>query len=110
VDHAAVARALAMIEEAYAEPLKLERLAAEAGMERFAFAHAFRRVVGRPPYAHLTERRLRAAAELLRDSDSTVLEISLAIGFPSVSSLNRAFRRTFGVSPTAYRGGQESRS
>jgi AraC-like DNA-binding protein len=71
-----------MIEEAYAEPLKLERLAAEAGMERFAFAHAFRRVVGRPPYAHLTERRLRAAAELLRDSDRTVLEISLAIGFP----------------------------
>jgi AraC-like DNA-binding protein len=103
VDHAAVARALTTIEEAYAEPLTLERLAAEAGMERFAFAHAFRRVVGLSPYAHLVERRLRAAAALLRDTDQTVLEIALASGFPSVSSLNRGFRRAFGLTPTAYR-------
>jgi AraC-like DNA-binding protein len=103
VDHPAVARALAMIHEASADPLTLECLAAEAGMERFAFAHAFRRVVGRSPYAHITARRLRAAAARLSDTDETVLEISLACGFRSVSSLNRAFVRAFGMSPIAYR-------
>jgi len=60
---AAVGRALDLIRSSYRERLTLDDLAGAAGMERFAFAHAFRRAIGRPPYAELRARRLAAAAD-----------------------------------------------
>ena len=99
---AAIGRALALIEEAYREPLTLDDLADVAGMERFAFAHAFRRTVGRPPFEHVRLRRLVAAASRLRQGDDGVLEIALECGFGSLSAFGRAFKRAYGVSPSEY--------
>jgi AraC family transcriptional regulator len=99
---AEVARSVAQINERFAERLTLDVLAAEAGMERFAFAHAFRRETGLPPHAYLRERRLAAAATALEGREP-ILAVALASGFGSVSGFNRAFRAAFGVTPTRYR-------
>lgn len=99
---AAVARALDLIRCSYREPLSLDDLAAAAGMERFAFAHAFRRAVGRPPYAELQARRLAAAADRLRAGRERVIEVAFGCGFGSLSSFNRSFRRVYGVTPSEY--------
>ena len=98
----AVARAVALINERFTERLTLDVLAAAAGMERFAFAHAFRRETGLAPHAYLRERRLAAAATAL-EKRGPILDVALASGFGSVSSFNRAFRAAFGVAPTRYR-------
>jgi AraC family transcriptional regulator len=99
---AAIGRALALIEEAYTGPLTLEDLADAAGMERFAFAHAFRRAVGRPPFEQVRMRRVTAAASRLARGDGGVLEIALECGFGSFSAFGRAFKRAYGVSPSQY--------
>jgi AraC-like DNA-binding protein len=99
---AAVARALDLIRCSYREPLTLDDLAAAAGMERFAFAHAFRRAVGRSPHAELRAQRLAAAAGRLRTDRERVIDIAFGSGFGSLSSFNRSFRRVYGMSPSEY--------
>jgi AraC family transcriptional regulator len=99
---AAVAKAVALINERFSERLTLDELAAEAGMERFAFAHAFRRETGLSPHAYLRERRLAAAAAALAGS-TPIIDVAFDCGFGSVSSFNRAFRAAFGVAPSRYR-------
>jgi AraC family transcriptional regulator len=100
---AAVAKAVALIEERFAERLTLDELAAAAGMERFAFSHAFRQETGLAPCAYLRERRLAAAAAVLEARQQRIIDVAFGCGFGSVSSFNRAFRVAFGVTPSRYR-------
>ena len=50
--------------------------------------------------------RIKEAGERLSDStnsDEAILNIALDVGFKSLSSFNKAFRDSFGVTPTQYR-------
>jgi AraC-like DNA-binding protein len=97
-----VGRALDLIRSSYREPLTLDDLAEAAGMERFAFAHAFRRTVGRAPHAQLRAQRLAAAAANLRAGRQRVIDVAFDCGFGSLSSFNRSFRAAYGVTPSQY--------
>jgi AraC-like DNA-binding protein len=99
---ASVERALDLIHSSYWEPLTLDDLAGAAGMERFAFAHAFRRTVGRAPYAQLRAQRLAAAATRLGAGKERIIDVAFASGFGSLSSFNRSFRAAYGVTPSQY--------
>mgnify|MGYP001049018267 len=48
---------------------------------------------------------MHAAAELLRSTDRTVLDIAGQFGYDNASKFARAFRSVIGVSPNAYRSG-----
>jgi AraC-like DNA-binding protein len=50
--------------------------------------------------AHVASER---ASELLRDTGERVNEIAEVVGYESVPSFNKAFRKWQGESPTAYR-------
>ena len=54
----------------------------------------------------LTQFRRDAAPALLRDGRLGVAEVAFLLGFEDPSSFQRAFRRSFGVSPRAFRKGQ----
>jgi AraC family transcriptional regulator len=99
----AVDRALKLMQNRSQDPLTLEDLARAAGMERFSFAHAFRRSIGLSPHRHLLRLRLQRASGLLRETDDSILSVALDSGFGSLSSFNRAFRRGYVMTPTAYR-------
>ena len=51
----------------------------------------------------LINMRVKIAAQMLRDPDLSVEQISLAVGFPSRSSFERNFARSFGKTPLQYR-------
>jgi AraC-like DNA-binding protein len=54
----------------------------------------------------LNHYRINEVAERLRDpehEDTTVLTLALDSGFHSLSSFNRAFKNTHGMTPTEYR-------
>jgi AraC-like DNA-binding protein len=51
----------------------------------------------------ITELRYERAARLLRESNATVLEIALEVGYEDPSHFSRAFKRIAGVSPREYR-------
>ncbi len=58
--------------------------------------------------ALVNERRMQAAARLLRQSRRDVADIAMAIGFAESASFIRRFSRHFGMTPGAYRRSQES--
>ena len=99
----ALRRARDLIDRAYAEPLDLDAMSAEAGYTRFHFARAFAAAYGETPRAYLTRRRVERAKDLLRNANLTVTEICFAVGFESLGSFSARFRRCVGQSPSGYR-------
>ena len=53
---------------------------------------------------------MRGAAQLLRSTDRTVLDIAGQFGYDNASKFAKAFRNVIGVSPNAYRAGAEQDS
>lgn len=88
-----VGRALRLIDKDPARPWTVASLAGAVGASRAAFARRFSATVGRSPVAHLTERRLDLAAELLRDTDATLATIARRVGYGSPFALSAAFTR-----------------
>lgn len=87
----------------YALPLTGESLAGIAGYSPFHFHRLFRHVTQAGVADFVREVRLRHAALRLRDTQETVLDISLACGFASLPTFNQAFKRRFSMPPPAYR-------
>ena len=96
-------RAKDLADARYAEPLDVDDLARAAGLSRAHFSREFRRTFGESPHAYLLTRRLERAAALLRTTDHSVAEICFSVGLQSVGSFTTSFKRTYGLTPTAYR-------
>ena len=100
-----LAPALQKLARDYAQPLRTADLARCCGLSEVHFRRLFLRTFGRSPRAYWNNLRLHMAASLLRGGGRSVLEISLDVGFATLSSFNRLFRSQFGVSPRAWRNG-----
>lgn len=78
-------------------------LAASASVSRSVMDERFRQVLGRPPIRYLTDWRMHLAKNLLSSTHLTVAQISPRIGYDSVEAFSRAFKRSHGSSPSAWR-------
>lgn len=78
-------------------------LARSVDMSAFHFTRVFAELVGRPPHRYLTERRLAAARQMLKDGHR-VTETCFACGFNNLSHFSRSFARRFGVLPSRISG------
>jgi AraC-like DNA-binding protein len=96
-------RAARLLSEDLPARLEMRQVAAELGLEYDRFRRVFRERFGRSPLAYRNDRRLEAAATLLRATNLTCREIARRIGFSDEFHLSRRFRSRYGVSPTAYR-------
>ena len=101
--YAAVRRMLECVEKHLDSPLSLKELSEEAGYSPFHASRLFREIVGIPPGDYLRARRLSQAAQRLRDTRKSILEISLDTAFESHEGFSRAFKRQFGLTPENYR-------
>src|SRR5437588_11756666 len=72
-------------------------LATCVAMSRSAFSARFRRVIGEPPMRYLTRYRLARAADRLRTSGESLVDIALQTGYASDVALSKAFKRHFGM-------------
>ena len=79
------------------------KLAREAGTSRSVLTGRFSRFLGRGPIAYLADWRLELAAEALRGTSRSVLQVATDVGYDSEASFNRAFKRRFGDPPARYR-------
>jgi AraC-like DNA-binding protein len=105
--HAPIARHLLrardLADARYADALDVDDLARAAGLSRAHFSREFRRAFGESPHGYLLTRRLERAAALLRTTDHSVADICFSVGLSSLGSFTTSFKRTYGVTPTAYR-------
>jgi len=83
--------------------LSLQSLSEGLGYSPFHFHRLFSSAVGETPKRHVQRLRLERAAYKLAITDESLIQIGLAVGFGAPETFSRAFRRGFGVSPSAYR-------
>lgn len=87
----------------FAQPLSLEDAAAFAELSASHLSHLFRTVLGTSFSEYLISLRLHKAACLLLQSESSITDIGLDVGFSSTNMFIEHFRRHFGVTPGRYR-------
>ncbi|HSS40910.1 MAG TPA: helix-turn-helix transcriptional regulator, partial [Polyangia bacterium] len=98
-----VGRALALMHARPGEDWTLERLGDEAAISRSTLHERFVHFIGQPPMQYLTQWRMQLAAGCLRDTDAKVIDVALEVGYENEAAFARAFRRTVGESPGAWR-------
>ena len=91
------------ISENYAAELTLADAAAIACMEKTYFSKRFKALTGFGFQEYLTQTRLLAAEQLLRETSLSLGEIAERCGFSGANYLGDVFRRWKGLSPTDYR-------
>jgi AraC-like DNA-binding protein len=96
-------RAKDLADARYFEALGVDDLAHAAGLSRAHFSREFRAAFGESPHTYLLTRRMERAAALLRTTDRSVADVCVSVGLQSVGSFTTSFKRTYGVTPTAYR-------
>ena len=96
-------RARDLADARFFEPLGVDDLARAAGLSKAHFSREFRAAFGESPHAYLLTRRMERAAALLRTTDRSIADVCLSVGLKSIGSFTSSFKRTYGVSPTAYR-------
>jgi AraC-like DNA-binding protein len=98
-------RARDAMDRAYAEPLDVRAVAAVAHLSEAHFSRSFRAVFGETPHRYLQRRRVERSMFLLRETDRSVTDVCLDVGFSSLGTFSRTFREIVGLTPSDYRAG-----
>ena len=96
-----LAQAKIFIDTHYADPIDLDNIADEAYFSKFHFIRAFKTIYRKTPHQYLIAVRIDKAMELLK-ADFPVSEVCYDVGFESVSSFSRLFKRMTGSTASAY--------
>ena len=96
-------RARDAMDRTYAEPLDVRSLARIACVSEAHFIRTFRATYGETPHRYLQRRRVERSMFLLRETDRSLTDICLDVGFTSLGTFSRTFRDIVGEPPSAYR-------
>lgn len=107
VDREEVLALLAEVREDPASFPDVGAIVARSGYGATRVFAMFRGVLGITPAAALAQARIEWAMQRLITTDDSVLDVSLAAGFRSLSSFHRRFKATTGVTPQTYRTRQK---
>lgn len=92
-----------LLAERYREGPTLDALATEVGCSAFHLCRLFKRHTGLSIHRYLNRLRLRVALTSIAESDARLADLADDLGYSSHSHFTDAFRREFGVTPTAAR-------
>jgi AraC-like DNA-binding protein len=98
-------RARDAMDRDYAKPLDIPTLARIAYVSEAHFIRTFHATFGETPHRYLQRRRVERSMFLLRETDRSVTGICFDVGFTSLGTFSRTFRKIVGETPSAYRLG-----
>jgi AraC-like DNA-binding protein len=96
-------RAIDYVESRLDEPLHLADMASAVGLSRMYFAAQFRAATGLRPHEYLLHRRIERAKQMLVDTDMSLVNVALSVGFQSQPHFQTVFKRLVGYSPNVWR-------
>jgi transcriptional regulator GlxA family with amidase domain len=96
-------RARDAMDRTYAQPLDTAAIARYAHFSQAHFIRSFKETFGETPHRYLQRRRVERSMYLLRETDRSVTDICLDVGFISLGTFSRTFRDILGESPQEYR-------
>ncbi|MGH9534435.1 MAG: AraC family transcriptional regulator [Terriglobales bacterium] len=93
------AHAAAWLRAHYTQPLRVDQLAAVAGMGASTLHHHFRALTAMSPLQYQKRLRLQAARDRMLQDGLDAASAAFAVGYESASQFNREYRRAFGQPP-----------
>lgn len=83
--------------------ITIDMLARQFGVNPTTIKTIFRETFGGSLAAHTKAHRMEKAAQLLKESNLSLQEISLSVGYQSQSKFSQAFQETYHILPKDYR-------
>lgn len=96
-------RVLMYIHEHASRQLSQREVADLVGLSAAGFSRFFSRHFGKPFITYLAEMRIGNACRLLMETQHSVAQIAVDVGFNNLANFNRRFRELKGATPTEYR-------
>lgn len=94
---------LSYITEHFDEEITIDDLASMAGFSSCHFMNTFKKYVGISCNKYINHIRLDAAAKRLAETNESIMNIAIGVGYNNISYFNRAFKNYFGTTPKDYR-------
>lgn len=95
-----ISPALAHITQHYDEQITEKQLASLCFMSEVTFRRIFSACMGVSPFEYLYRVRTKIASALLKSGNLSIGEIAFSVGYRSLSSFNRHFKKHTGVPPS----------
>ncbi len=94
-----ISKTLDFIEKNIGQSLSLRKLAQTACLSQSQFHRVFKKETQRTPNQFIEELKVNKAYRLLLESDISVNQLSLELGYNDYETFSRAFKRHFKLSP-----------
>jgi AraC-like DNA-binding protein len=98
-----IATVLDYLHKNYATPITLADLVKRSRISQAHFERRFSKILGCSPIEYLVRVRIRAARDLLEQTDRTITDIALAVGFYDHSHFTKTFKQLLSCTPFHYR-------
>lgn len=99
-------KAVDYIDAHLSRTITLKDLAAAAGLSRMHFAAQFRAATGLRPREFVLHRRIKLAQQLMIETQNSLVDIALTVGFQTQAHFTTVFKRFVGNTPHRWRCGQ----
>ena len=96
-------KALSFISKNFAMPLTLEQVANEVHLNPSYFSTIFKKSCGSSFKEYLNLVRIEESKRLLSNTDYSIIDIAIAVGFEDQSYFCKVFKKYTGLTPTGYR-------
>lgn len=99
-----IAGAKNMVRDNYQDPdLSLDTVCSSLGVSNSYFSSVFKKEVGQPFIAYLTDYRMEQALRLILETNEKSYEIAEHVGYVDANYFSYVFKKKFGMSPSKYR-------
>ena len=102
------AGALDYITKQYMEEIRMETLAACCNLSETHFRRLFVEYMNMTPVEYINLVRIQQACELMKKTHYSMEELAVKVGYTTVSTFNRNFRKIIGTSPYQYKKNSNS--
>ena len=96
-------RVIDAMNERLADDFRLAHLAHIADLSEYHFSRMFKRATGLSPSQYFIRLRMSRARHLLLETNRSIIDVGLEVGYSSPGHFSQVFRREVGVTPSAYR-------
>lgn len=98
-----VNQAVEIIMENCDKKIKVNDIAKQIGINRSYLTNLFKKEMGISPQNFIIEYRLERAAQLLKETNRSMVDVALEVGYNDSLAFSKAFKQKYGMSPSKYR-------
>lgn len=99
----ALHHAMDILNENFTQPPSVAELSKQIGINRNKLTYGFKSLFGTTMQDVCFTKRMEVAQRMLLDTSERIESIAEAVGYQHANNFSASFKRTFGVSPKAYR-------